>query len=61
MIRILAMAVLWTWLASAAAGTDPPSRDKVPSSRDFGDIRRQVETLRGRKFVQAVPVYKISE
>ncbi|MGD0260970.1 MAG: hypothetical protein ABSD29_14235 [Verrucomicrobiota bacterium] len=61
MIRIPAMAVLLTGLASAAAGTDPSSPDKVPSTRDFGDIRREVETLRGKKFVREVPVYAISE
>ena len=53
MIRIPAMAVLLTGLASAAAGTDPSSPDKVPSTRDFGDIRREVETLRGKKFLHA--------
>ena len=60
MIRIPAIAVLLTGLASAAAGPDPSAPDKVPSARDFGDIRREVETLRGKTFVHAVPVYKIS-
>ena len=61
MIRIPAMAVLSAGLASAAAGTDPSSPDKVPSTRDFKEIRREVETLRGMKFLRAVPVYRISE
>ena len=61
MIRIPAMAVLLARLASAAADTDQSSSHKVPSSRDFGEIRREVETLRGKRFVHAVPVYKISE
>ena len=61
MIRIPAMAVLLAGLASAPAGADPSSPDKVPSTRDFGDIRREVETLRGKKFICEVPVYRISE
>jgi hypothetical protein len=61
MIRIPAMAVLLTGLASAAAGTAQSSPDKVPSTWDFGDIRREVEALRGKKFVHKVPVYQISE
>ena len=61
MIRIPAMAVLLAGLASAAAGTDPSSPDTVPSTRDFGDIRREVEALRGKKFMAKVPVYRISE
>jgi hypothetical protein len=55
------MALLLTGLASDAADTDPASPDKVPSTRDFGNVRREVETLRGKKFVREVPVYKISE
>jgi hypothetical protein len=61
MIRIPAMAVLLTGLASVAAGTEPSSPDKVRSTRDFGNIRREVETLRGKTFLHAVPVYQISE
>jgi hypothetical protein len=61
MIRIPAMAVLLAGLASAPAGADPSSPDKVPSTRDFGDIRREVEALRGKKFMDKVPVYRISE
>ena len=61
MIRILAMAVLLVGLASATASTGQSSPDKVPSPRDFGDIRREVETLRGKQFKQEVPVFKISE
>jgi hypothetical protein len=61
MLRIPALAVLLAGLVSAAAGIDPSAPDKVPSTRDFGDIRREVETLRGKRFVHEVPVYKISE
>ena len=61
MIRISAMAVLLVGLAYGAAGADQSSPDKVPSTRDFGNIRREVETLRGKQFMHAVPVYKISE
>ena len=61
MIRIPAIAVLLTGLASATAGSDQLSQDKVRSARNFGDIRREVETLRGKEFVREVPVYKISE
>ncbi len=61
MIRIPAVAVLLTSLASAAAGTNSFSPDKVPSHRDFGDIQREVETLRGKTFAHKVPVFKISE
>ena len=61
MIRIPAMAMLLASLASVAADTDQSSSHKVPSSRDFGEIRREVETLRGKRFVRTVPVYNISE
>ena len=57
MIRIPALAVLLASLAWAAAGADQPSPDKVPSRRDFGEIRREVETLRGKAFLHSVPVY----
>jgi hypothetical protein len=60
-IRIPAIAVLLAGLASAAAGTEPSSPDKVPSTQDFGEIRRAVEILRGKAFVHEVPVYKISK
>jgi hypothetical protein len=60
MISLPVMAVLLTALAAAAAATNQ-SPDKILSSQDFGDIRREVETLRGKKFLHAVPVYKISE
>src|SRR5216683_2388696 len=61
MIPIPAVAVLMAGLASAADSTAQSSPDKVASTRDFGDIRREVETLRGKKFVSEVPVFKISE
>jgi hypothetical protein len=65
MIRIPALvpalAVLLTGLASAAVGTDASSPGKVPSPRDLENIRREVETLRGKEFVHEVPVHRISE
>lgn len=48
-------------LASAVADPNPASPDKVPSQRNFADIRREVESLRGKKFRSPVPVYKVSE
>jgi hypothetical protein len=48
-------------LASAVIGAEPDSGDKVASRRDFGEIQRQVETLRGLTFVHPVPVYRISQ
>jgi hypothetical protein len=59
-IGLPALAVLLTGLAWAAAGADSSSSDKVRMTRDFGDIRREVETLRGKMFLHEVPVYKIS-
>lgn len=61
MNRIVTVALLSAGLASAAAGTDQASPDKVPSSRDFAEIWREVETLRGKRFDHAVPVYQISD
>jgi len=61
MIRIPAVAVLLAGVASASVGTAQSSPDKVPSSRDFRDVRREVETLRGKKFIKDVPVYNITE
>jgi hypothetical protein len=61
MIRLPPLAVLLASLVSAAADPDPASADKVQSTQEFGDIRREVETLRGKAFRRAVPVYQISE
>src|SRR6266699_1957854 len=61
MIRIPAVAVSMTVMVSAAFGNTQPSPDKVRSTRDFSDIQREIETLRGKKFVSDVPVFKISE
>src|SRR5947209_3964967 len=60
MIRIPALAVLMTGLASAIAGDPQPAADKVKSSKDFKGIQSEVETLRGKKFKREVPVYQIS-
>ena len=40
-------------------GADDPA-DKVRSKRDFGNIRREIETLRGKKFTNEVPVFQVS-
>jgi hypothetical protein len=61
MFRLAVFVGLMAGLASTMAGTEPASTDKVPSHRDFGKIRRQVETLRGKTFLQSVPVYRISQ
>jgi hypothetical protein len=61
MVRILTKAVLLAGLASAAADAGQSNDDKVLSTRDFGSIRREVETLRGKTFLQTVPVYTVSE
>ena len=61
MIRVSAMAVLLSGLVSAAAGPASSAADKVSVTRDFGDIRREVETMRGKLFVRKVPVFSISE
>src|SRR6266850_6267302 len=61
MICSPAVAVLLTSLASAFADNAQSSPDKVPSTRDLADIRKEIETLRGKQFVKDVPVYKISE
>jgi hypothetical protein len=61
MIRVSAMAVLLSGLVSAGADTGQSSPDKVLSARHYQVIRTEVETLRGKKFLHEVPVYKISE
>jgi hypothetical protein len=61
LIPILAAVLVLTGGASAAPGTEQSSPDKVRSTRDFGDIRREVETLRGKRFLHDVPVYEVSE
>src|SRR2546428_3768047 len=53
--------LLLTGLVSTAAGIAQSSPDKIRSTGDFGEIRREVETLRGKKFMSEVPVFKISE
>src|SRR5208283_4805731 len=60
-LLISAPALLFNSLVSGPAATNHPSSDKIPSTRDFTDIRREVETLRGKKFLHDVPVYKISK
>jgi hypothetical protein len=61
MIRTPALAVLLTGLASAVASTNSPAPGPAPSTLDFGDIRREVETLRGKRFLRPVPIRRISE
>jgi hypothetical protein len=36
------------------------SADKARSKQDFGNIRREVETLRGKPFTNEVPVFRVS-
>ena len=60
MIRSISITVLLIVLAFTESIASDLA-DKVPSRRNFDDIRRQVETLRGKKFLNSVPVYKVSE
>ena len=55
------LAVLLMGMISVAAVAEPSNPDKVANTNDFSDIRRQVETLRGKKFKTEVPVYDISK
>ena len=50
-----------TLQSAFAADLEMQNRDKVPSTRDFSDIQREVETLRGRTFKRKVPVFTISK
>jgi hypothetical protein len=59
-IRIACLAVLSVGLASGE-GITPETPGKVPAVGNFGEIQRQVETLRGKPFVHPVPVYRISD
>jgi hypothetical protein len=61
MNRILAIAVPLLGLASTACAADQDALGKVRSTRDFSEIRREVETLRGKRFIRDVPVFRISE
>ena len=55
----LALAVpgsLWS-----AAITEPASASQLPNAKEMADIRREVETLRGKKFLHDVPAREVSE
>jgi hypothetical protein len=56
----LRRAALYLLLTSQACAADQATPGKVPLQRDFGNIQREIETLRGKKFLRPVPVYKIS-
>jgi hypothetical protein len=57
---IPAIAVLLAGIIPAfGAGSPPP--DKVLDIHDYSSLQRQVETLRGKKFLHPVPVYKVSK
>jgi hypothetical protein len=60
MFFISSLAVLFCF-ASVEAGDDAVATDKTASRQDFGEIRNQVETLRGKTFIRPVPVYLISQ
>jgi len=60
MVRIPALVVLSAGLALPDAGSADSPSDKVRSPRDFSHIQKEVETLRGKKFLREVPVYKVS-
>jgi hypothetical protein len=59
MLCISSLAVLFC-CATVESGNSAVA-DKIPSKRDFPEIRRQVETLRGKAFIRPVPVYLISQ
>jgi hypothetical protein len=59
-IAIALIGAAWA-SASIAADADSPSRDKIRNTRDYSDIRKMVESLRGKKFTNDVPVYQISD
>src|SRR6185369_2659359 len=61
MIRISAVALLLGGVISISVGFAQSSDDKTPSTRDFTDLRTQVETMRGKKFTNEVPVFTISK
>ena len=52
---VVCFSLLWLPLYGAE-----DSADKVRSKHDFGDIQREIETLRGKKFTNEVPVFKVS-
>jgi hypothetical protein len=52
--------LLFNLLALPLAATETSS-DKVRSLRNFTEIRKQVETLRGKKFLHEVPVFNVSQ
>jgi hypothetical protein len=59
---LIAVAIVLPALpAKAISSTNPPSADKVPSTRDLTPFRKTVETLRGKKFLRDVPAFTISE
>src|SRR6266436_5912137 len=60
MVRIPALVVLAAGLVLPVAGSADSSSEKVRSPRDFSHIQKEVETLRGKKFLREVPVYKVS-
>ncbi len=60
MVRMLVVTILLVSVVSSTAGGAPSSTDKTPSTRDFTEIQREVETLRGIKFKRTVPVFKVS-
>ena len=58
---LIAFLPLLAGLMSALGEANQPSSDKIASHRDFTEIRREVETLRGKRFLHDVPVYRISK
>jgi hypothetical protein len=59
-MRRVAIAVLLADLALGGAKARAASPEKVPESRNLRDIRRQVETLRGKEFRRDVPVFRVT-
>jgi hypothetical protein len=57
MFRIGAVFLLSVGLLYGRSGF---SADKIPSKKDFGRIKHEIETLRGKPFLTNVPVYRVS-
>jgi hypothetical protein len=61
MIRTRALTLLIAAVAFQEASHAQDSTNKVLSKEDFGLVRNEIETLRGKKFRHNVPVYKVSD
>jgi hypothetical protein len=56
-----ALGLLLASLNLAQSQTNTPASGKVRSKRDFSEIKHTVETLRGKRFTNDVPVFHVSD